>query len=95
MPQSDAAMREIAKVVRRHVDQETIEKIVDELFENSQRQELPRYDREACAGVENHVLTGLPAQHEDQYHPERDQHASGHPRRGALRLRASHYDAQQ
>src|SRR4029434_891352 len=33
MPQSDAAMREIAKVVRRHVDQETIEKIVDELFE--------------------------------------------------------------
>jgi hypothetical protein len=33
MPQSDAAMREIAKVMRRHVDQETIEKIVDELFE--------------------------------------------------------------
>ena len=32
MPQSDAAMREIAKVVRRHVDQETIEQIVDELY---------------------------------------------------------------
>jgi len=33
MPESDAGVREIAKVLRRHVDQETIEKVVDELFE--------------------------------------------------------------
>jgi hypothetical protein len=33
MPESDATVREIAKVLRRHVDQETIEKIVSELFE--------------------------------------------------------------
>ena len=33
MPESDAAVRVIAKVLRRHVDQQTIEKIVDELFE--------------------------------------------------------------
>ena len=33
MPESDAAVREIAKVLRRHVDQATIEKILDELFE--------------------------------------------------------------
>jgi len=33
MTLSDAALREIAKVFRKHVDQETLEKVVDDLLD--------------------------------------------------------------
>jgi len=48
MALSDAAVREIAKVLRKHVDQKMLAQIVDELLE-SRRQGFPRRHRKACA----------------------------------------------
>jgi len=53
MALSDSTAHESAKVLRKHVNQKTLAKIIDELLEDPRRQGFPRYRRAARAGDTN------------------------------------------
>jgi hypothetical protein len=98
MTLSDAALREIAKVFRKHVDQKTLEKVVDDLLEirgdKSFRDMIGTLARELKARSEE--LLGLLPEHDDQPRAQKEERAPPDQRhRRASCLRAGCDDARQ
>jgi transposase len=72
MALSDAAAREIAEVLRKHVDRETLAQIVDELLEIRGDKDF----REIIERLVHALMRWLQPKHEEHCGAERDQRAS-------------------